>query len=405
MRMKGRGWPPKPAILTRFARAPRQNRKIAPTANRLIGGENWTKFSMAKKKQSASETNKALATVEQNLVKQLQKYAELVTKLASSNPDDALKILSTAAEREKLAQLIKQRPGSLDTQCLGAIFRELASGTRAAVQPTRVGFLGPLHSYSHLAALRRFGQSAELVAVRTIAAVFEEVSTKQVDAGLVPIENSTDGRIVDTLDMFTKSPVKICGEVPLRIHHNLLGSGTRANINEVCSKPQALSQCREWLANHLPKAKLHAMSSTTAAAESAAKNPRIAAVASRQAGIEYGLKVLARNIEDNKDNITRFAVIGLDVAKKTGADKTSLMFELRHEPGALADAMVIFKRNRLNLTWIESFPKPGSPNEYLFFVELMGYLSDLRVRRALDSLRKKTVRLEILGSYAIATAD
>ena len=368
---------------------------------------------MAKKKSPPAKqrladlaaTKKVLAASQQRLVKQLQKHADLVVRLAESNPNAAHKILSGLADTDELVKLNKQQSSSLGGECLAAIIRELVSGTRWAVKPIRVGFLGPLHSYSHLATMRQFGQSTELVAVRTISAVFEEVSTKQVDAGVVPIENSTDGRIVDTLEMLTKSPVKICGEVPLRIHHNLLGIGTRRDIKEVCSKPQALSQCREWLANHLPKAKLTAMSSTTSAAVRAVKNSSVAAVASYQAGVEYGLKVLAKNIEDNKDNITRFAVIGLEVAKKTGTDKTSLMFELRHQPGALADAMVVFKRNRLNLTWIESFPKSGSPNEYLFFVELVGHQSDLRVRRALASLEKKTVRLEVLGSYALATAN
>jgi chorismate mutase/prephenate dehydratase len=278
--------------------------------------------------------------------------------------------------------------------------RELAGGIRSTFKSTRAAFLGPIHSYSHLATLQQFGQSAELVPVRTIAAVFEEVSSGQADAGVVPIENSTDGRIVDTLEMLAHSSVKICGEIPLRIHHNLLGIATREDVTEVCSKPQAISQCREWLANHLPNVKVTAMSSTTTAAERAANDASVAAVASYQAGVEYGLKILAENIEDNKDNITRFAVIGPAPAKRTGKDKTSLMFELPHQPGALADAMIIFKRNRLNLTWIESLPKPGLPNEYLFFVEFVGYQTDMKVRRALASLAKKTVRVEVLGSYA-----
>jgi chorismate mutase/prephenate dehydratase len=236
--------------------------------------------------------------------------------------------------------------------------------------------------------------------VATIAAVFEEVNEGHVDAGLVPIENSTDGRIVDTLDMFVRLPVRICGEVQMRIHHNLLGKGPRAEVREVCSKPQAISQCREWLAKHLPQARTVPLTSTAAAAQRAMEDPRVAAIASRQAAINYGLDVLAKNIEDHPDNLTRFAVIGRQSGERTGHDKTSLMFELTHQPGTLADAMAIFKRHRLNLTWIESFPKPGSKQEYLFFVELEGHHQSLRVRRAIAALAKKTVRLEILGSYA-----
>src|SRR5690606_11445466 len=167
-----------------------------------------------------------------------------------------------------------------------------------------------------------------------------------------------DGRIVDTLSMFARQPQPITGEVQLRIHHNLLGKGARSDIKEVYSKPQALSQCREWLAKHLPEARLVEMSSTTKPAELAADRPGVAAIASRQAGVAYGLDVIAANIEDNAFNVTRFAVIGGEMPKRTGQDKTTLMFQISHRPGSLADTMAIFKRNKLNLTWIESFPLP-----------------------------------------------
>jgi chorismate mutase/prephenate dehydratase len=271
-------------------------------------------------------------------------------------------------------------------------------------QPTRVAFLGPEYSYSHLAAIERFGASAELVPVATIAAVFEEVHGGQAAFGLVPIENSTDGRIVDTLGMFARRPLRIGGEVQLRIHHNLLGKGPRAEIREVYSKPQALSQCREWLAKHLPQARLTEISSTTKAAQLAAETPGVAAIASRQAGVAYGLDVLAANIEDNAENITRFAVIGGELPKRTGQDKTSLMFQIHHRPGSLAEAMNLFKRNKLNLTWIESFPLAGAKAEYLFFVELEGHAADLKVRRALAALEAKTLRLNMLGSYPKSAA-
>ena len=368
---------------------------------------------MAKKKSrpakkaisEPAEIAHTLQSIEHQLVEQLQRYGDQVGRLERVKPREADKVLNRLASVKQASKLVRANTGPLDKLAIQRILRELASGIRSAERPPRVAFLGPLHSYSHLATLRQFGSSAELIPVRTISAVFDEVASGHVGAGVVPIENSTDGRIVDTLEMLTRSPVKICGEIPLRIHHNLLGTGRREQIKEVCSKPQALSQCREWLAHHLPHAKITTTSSTTAAAERAQADAHVAAVASRQAGVEYGLRTLAENIEDNPDNVTRFAVISLEVAKKTKADKTSLMFELHHQPGALADAMVIFKRNRLNLTWIESFPKPGSPNEYLFFVELLGYQSDLRVRRALSALEKKTVRLEILGSYAQAAAE
>ena len=262
-----------------------------------------------------------------------------------------------------------------------------------------MAYLGPQYSYTYLATIHHFGESCEFSPVATIAAVFEELSRGQAQFGVVPLENSTDGRVVDTLDMFARLPVRICGEVQLRIHHNLLAKCPRAEVQEVFSKPQALSQCRDWLSKHLPWARVVEMNSTAAAAQLAAGKPGAAAIASREAAASYGLEVVAADIEDNKGNFTRFAIIGGEAAPRTGQDKTALMFEIPHRPGSLADVMGVFKRGRLNLTWIESFPLLGTPNEYLFFVELEGHQSEARVQRALDGLKRRSVRLEVLGSY------
>ena len=280
------------------------------------------------------------------------------------------------------------------------ILRDVLGTARTLVKPVRVGYLGPKYSYSHLAAIDRFGDGPDLTPTATIKAVFEALHFSQIDFGLVPLENSTDGRVVDTLDMFARLPTKITGEVELKIHHNLLGKCSRSEVLEVYSKPQALSQCRDWLAKNLPGAKTIEMTSTAIAAQIAADKPGAAAVASVEAGMHYGLAVIDANIEDNKNNVTRFAVIGGPETKRTGRDKTALMFQIPHKPGALADAMLVFKRGRLNLTWIESFPMTGSRNEYLFFVEFEGHAADSRAKNALNALRRKTVRLDVLGSYA-----
>ena len=256
-----------------------------------------------------------------------------------------------------------------------------------------------MYSYSHLATIHRFGQSIELAPVGTIAAVFEEVERKQSDFGIVPLENSTDGRVADTLDMFTRMQVRICGEVELRIHHALLARCTRTEVREVYSKPQALSQCRNWLARHLPTARTIEVTSTSMAAQLAGEKPGAAAIASLQAGVHHGLEVLAESIEDNPHNTTRFAVIGGQIPPRSGNDLTALLFQLEHRPGTLADVMVIFKRNRVNMAWIDSFPIPGSNRAYFFFVEIEGHESEPRLRRALAAIQKKTLRLEILGSF------
>jgi chorismate mutase/prephenate dehydratase len=305
-----------------------------------------------------------------------------------------------AREDEVLGRVLALSKGPLPDRCIRAVFRELISGSRSLEKDLRVAYLGPEYSYSHLAAIHRFGQSVELVPVLSIAAVFEEINRGHADFGIVPIENSTDGRVADTLDMFARLPARICGEVQLRIHHHLLGKCPRADVEEVYSKPQALSQCRNWLARHLPAARTIEVTSTSTAAQLAQDKRGAAAIASLQAGVHFGLDVLASDIEDNRGNLTRFAVIGDTTGPRTGSDKCALMFEVVHRPGALADAMNVFKRNRLNLTWIESFPIARPEGGYMFFVELEGHESDARVRKAVAALERKTIRLEVLGSYA-----
>lgn len=277
--------------------------------------------------------------------------------------------------------------------------RHAASVGLANLHRSRIAYLGPSYSYSHLAAIEYFGDASPMAALATIPAVFESVIRGDSQAGIVPIENSTDGRIVDTLGMFVRVDAKICGEVQLPIHHNLLSRTPRESIREVHSKPQALSQCRTWLANHLPGAKLVECGSTTTAAQLAASTPGIAAVASLEAARQYELDVIDTAIEDNPHNVTRFAILGREVAPPSGSDKTVILFQVRHQPGTLADAMLVFKQAELNLTWIESFPLPQSSAEYLFFVETDGHATDERVAGALEKLQAITLRLDVIGSY------
>ncbi|RIK82350.1 MAG: prephenate dehydratase [Planctomycetota bacterium] len=346
----------------------------------------------------------------------------LLNRRAAAALAGGLAAADRCSENAAPAPLVEANQGPLTDRALQAIFRELASGIRALAGPLTVAYLGPEYTYSHLAAIARFGQSAELAPVATIAAVFEEVERGQASYGVVPIENSTDGRVADSLECLARHHAhalsgaggdsgragkvgavpQICGEIPLRIHHCLLGSGSRNDIRRVFSKPQALSQCRNWLSVHLPQVTLEPASSTTEAAALAAAHRDTAAIAAEQAAVNHGLTILARNIEDNPDNITRFAVISSKAAERTGRDKTALAFEAPHKPGALADAMAIFKRHQLNLTWIESFPIPQARGRYLFFVEFQGHASDETAVRAIAALQKKSLRLVVLGSYAEA---
>ena len=336
-----------------------------------------------------------LKRIEREIFTLLANHARLSAKLRKASGTDGV----DRELRTRLEALASRSKGPLSAETLKRIGFELATAEEALSESPVIAYLGPQYSYSHLAAIERFGENANLCPVANIATVFQDVHDNRAAFGLVPLENSTDGRIVDTLGMFAKLPVHICGEVQLRIHHNLLAKGPADEITHIHSKPQALSQCREWLGQHFPKGQLVDASSTTEAALLALRDPCVGAIASRPAAAEYGLDILAANIEDNPNNITRFAVIGEQPEKRSKSDKTSLMLELSHRSGALADVMGVFKRNRLNLTWIESFPLPGRSQEYLFFIEFEGHHQGPRVKRALSALRNKTVRLETLGSY------
>ena len=342
--------------------------------------------------------------IDRELVERMNERARIAGQIGKIKQSNGQQAYDPSREETVLERVAAGNPGPLSADSLKAVFRELISGSRAIEQHLRVAHLGPAWTYSHLAAVHRFGNAVEFVPVASISAAFEEVHAGHSHYGVVPLENSTDGRIADTLDNFSRLPVKICAEVPLRIHHNLLAACDRSAVETVYSRPQALSQCRNWLARHLPDARLVEVTSTSAAAEMAAKTPHAAAIASRQAGVHHGLDVLAENIEDVAGNTTRFAVIGHVDSGRTGKDKTALMFETEHKPGGLADALAIPKKQKLNLTWIESFPLPGEERGYVFFVELEGHRDDLRVRRAIQALEKRCKRVVVLGSYASAAA-
>jgi chorismate mutase/prephenate dehydratase len=314
----------------------------------------------------------------------------------------------TAAEHLQFSQnrMLNQEGWDVEPQCLPVISRlsrRIAAETFHHVHSDQqVAFLGPIYSFSYLAAVTHFGLSNALVAVNSIAAVFDSVERKQTRWGVVPIENSTDGRIVDTLTMLSKSPLKICGEVTTPIRHCLLGRGNRQDIRFVFSKPQAISQCRHWLGAQLSDVELRETTSTALAAEQAAADPTVAAIASREAGDHHGLQVIAEGIEDNPNNTTRFAIVGHSDCLPTGTDKTSLVVQLHHTSGSLASAMKVFQTATINLTWIESFPIVGRPNEYLFFIEFDGHKDSPDVAVALQELKAFSQRIEILGSYAKA---
>jgi chorismate mutase/prephenate dehydratase len=251
-----------------------------------------------------------------------------------------------------------------------------------------------------LAARRKFGAKAELLPTASIAEVFQDVARGRVSFGVVPIENSTEGVVAYTLDLLVDSPLQICAECFLDIHHNLLSRAGRAEeIKKIVSHPQALAQCRGWLSRHFPRVEMEEVPSTSHAASAAAQNDSIAAVSSSLAADIYELKIIAANIEDQSHNITRFLVIGNQEARPSRRDKTSLAFSVKDEPGILHRMLRPFATRRINLCKIESRPIKNKPWEYMFFLDLKGHRSEARVKSAIAQLERHCVFFKILGSY------
>ena len=341
-----------------------------------------------------------LERLDEQLIQLLNQRASLYMQKMKGVASPSKIVFSDQDQQQVFGMIDRLNQGPLTSGELRTIFRPLLSAGRQRIRNIRVAYLGPAYSFTHQAAITRFGEMADLVPVSTIAAVFEEVNRGHVDFGLVPIENSTDGRIVDTLDMFTRLPIRICGEVQVHVHHNLLARCDRSEITEIYSKPQALSQCRDWLAKNMPQARLIEVTSTSTAAQLARDKPRAAAVASHQAAIQYDVQIVAECIEDNRNNVTRFAVIGDSVAEPTGSDRTAILLQIPHKPGSLSDALEAFRRNKINLTWIESFPWRQPEIGYLFFLDFEGHVTDPRIKRTLKDLEALPPdRLEVLGSY------
>jgi chorismate mutase/prephenate dehydratase len=343
----------------------------------------------------------AIDKLDVQILKMVNQRASLAAQIGKLKTDEGSDVFSPAREDEVLANVVAANRGPLDANTIRAVFRELMSGSRALHKIVKVSYLGPEYSFSHLAAVERFGQSVEFIKVGNVAAVFEEVNRGHADFGVVPLENSTDGRVSDTLEMFIRLPqMVICAEVPLPIHHNLLANCEQQEIRRIYSKPQALSQCRTWISKNIPHASLHEVASTATAAELAQREPGAAAIASRQAAVRYGLRVLFTDIEDAPNNLTRFAVIGHHKAARTGHDKTAIMMRVSNHPGALVGALEIFKQAKINLSWIESFPAPPAPKpESVFFLDFEGHQEDPKVARVLKQLQEHSREVTVLGSF------
>ena len=305
-------------------------------------------------------------------------------------------------EREKalLKKLTSINKGDLLTNdTLQAIYREIMSGAIALERPLQIAFLGPKATFTHQAAIAKFGHSIELIAKSNIADVFNDIENERVDYGCVPIENTTEGAVNHTLDMFMNSDVKICAEHNLRVQHSLLANNKLNEIKTVYSHSQALAQCRQWLLQNLPDVELIETASTAIAAKLASKQYGSAAIASDLAAEIYDIEILYQNIQDRSDNITRFMILGNQKTMPTGDDKTSICFSVHDRIGALYDCLLPFKDENITMSMIESRPSKLRNWEYFFFVDILGHRDDERIQRAFEKLKNLCHVFRILGSY------
>ena len=306
-------------------------------------------------------------------------------------------------ESQILRRVLDRNEGPLSDEVLLRVFREIMSACLAQQEPLKVGFLGPEGTFSQQALHKHFGHSAQALPLASIEEVFQEIESGHADFGVVPVENSGQGTIQSTLDMFLTSKLKICGEVELRVHQHLLSrTGRLEDIERVYSHPQSLAQCKAWLRENLPNAEKVPLSSNAEAARRARVADDCAAIAGETAGHVYGLKVVAGPIEDRQDNTTRFLVIGREFFSPSGHDRTSLLVFVRDQPGALYNVLSPFARHGVSMNRIESRPAHSGRWQYVFFIDVSGHIDDADVSRAMSELGEFASDVKVLGSYPVA---
>ncbi len=341
-----------------------------------------------------------ISGIDRRIISLLDERAELVEEVGRIKRKHHLPFYSPDRETYVYRMVEENASGRFPKKSLRTIFREIMSASIKLEEPLVISYLGPEATFTHQAAIERFGLALHYTPEESIEDVFMDVEAERADFGVVPIENSIEGVVSYTLDMFVNSSVKIVSEIIIDIHHNLLSKADRLeDIKAIYSHPNALGQCKGWIKKHLPNVPLFETTSTAKAAKIAEKDKNVAAIASKAAAEIYGLNILAKGIEDKTDNITRFLVIGRHIPKKTGNDKTSFMFTIKDRVGALYQILEPFYRNGINLTRIESRPSRQKSWSYIFYVDIEGHISDESVKNALKEIEKYTVLLKILGSY------
>ena len=346
------------------------------------------------------ELRKKIDEIDKQLIALMNARAEIVVDVGNLKRETGdVPIYAPDREKDVLAKICNLNEGPLPDKTVQAVWRELMSGSFFLERPLRISFLGPEGSYSHQASMKKFGQSVEYIPLKDIKGVFNEVARSQCDFGVVPVENSSGGGVIETLDAFLETSIMICAEMEMPIHHNLLAKCPLEQVEKIYSKPEVFTQCRNWINENNFESKIITEASTAKAAKLASETEACAAIGSALAGHIYNLNVLYENIEDNPENITRFLIIARHDTPRTGDDKTAIVFTTPHKPGALFDVLGIFDKYDINLTRIESRPNKTRNWEYHFFADLLGHKTDNNILKAINKLREKTIQVQILGSF------
>ena len=348
---------------------------------------------------SIPEHRKAIDKLDAKIVKLLNERTEHVLEIGAIKLKAGEEIYAPHRELAVLQRICRRNPGPITNESLRAIYREIMSSALSLQKTMRIAYLGPEATFTHQAAIRRFGSSLRYQPQKTITDVFNEVGKNRADYGVVPIENSTEGVVTHTLDMFVDSDLKIVSQIVLRVQHCLLSDSRKSQLKKLFAHPQALAQCRAWVQNNLPRVEIIETSSNARSAELAAKEKGAAAIAGQLASEKYGLGVLEYDIQDNAANATRFLVLGRQCSPATGHDRTSLMISLVDKVGALHRSLAAFRRYRINMTKIESRPSKRKAWEYFFFIDCDGHVSDHKVAKAIGELEQQCSFVKVLGSY------
>lgn len=353
-------------------------------------------------KPTLDQLRQQIDAVDEEIQKLVNRRGKLAQDVASAKTQagDDTEFYRPSREAQVLRKVMERNTGPISDEDMGRLFREIMSSCLALEQVLNIAYLGPAGTFTQAAALKHFGHSVQCTPLTSIDTVFREVVSKNANYGVVPIENSSEGVIDYTLDMFLRSPLKICGEVELRVHHNILSRHRSLDkIQRIYTHQQSLAQCREWLNSNLPHAEKLAVSSNAEGARRAAQEDGSAAIAGEIAAELYQLNIVSKNIEDEPDNTTRFIVIGPSSVPASGNDKTSLLVSTGNNPGALHRLLKPFSDHKISMTRIESRPSRALRWEYVFFIDIDGHVDDPAIANAIDEMKNTAAMLKILGSY------